>query len=198
MKKYTLIVASLILGMSLTVTSCKKDVTTASTASAGLANNNYDLYNRLGGTALTQDPDAEAGVMIESGRLTLRSVVDSTIILIASDGAFLTKFFPVLVEELGNEDYDGLSMLSENLTDFFCVALGSKNPSYAYVGLDMAKAHNPAMNPRMGAKSSNADYTKFVNFVVGGAGKNGVPATSPLVSDLGKVLETLRTTIVQN
>ncbi|MBU2020228.1 MAG: hypothetical protein KJ941_11340 [Bacteroidetes bacterium] len=198
MRKYTLIFATLVLGFGLTVTSCKKDTTDASTASAGLANNNYDLYNRLGGTALTEDPN-NPGTMIESGRLTLRSVVDSTIFLIAADGEFLTKFFPVLVSELSESpaNTSGLAELSENLTDFFCAATGSKNPAYAYTGTDMVTAHDPAKNPRMGAKSDNADYTKFVGFIVAGAGENGVPATSPLVSDLGKVLETLRTSIVQ-
>lgn len=197
MRKYTLIFASLLLGVGITMTSCKKDETTASTAAAGLANNNYDLYNRLGGTALVEDPK-NAGVMIEAGRLTLRSVVDSTIFEIAGDqSGFFTTFFPVLIAELGNGQTQGLTELSENLTDFFCAATGSKNASYSYNGKDMVSAHDPAKNGRMGAKSSNADYTKFVGFVVEGARQNGVPNTSPLVADLGKVLETLRTAIVQ-
>lgn len=195
MKKYMLILPALVFGIGLSVSSCKKDVTDASTASAGLANNSYNLYNRLGGTEMVQDPTSSG--MIEKGRLTLRSVVDSTIFTIAADQQFLTTFFPVLVSELGNGNTSGLEALSENLTDFFCVATGSNNPSYAYTGLDMAKAHNPSTNARMGALSSNADYTKFVGFVVTGAGKNGVPATDPLVADLGKLLESLRTTIVQ-
>lgn len=195
MKKYMLILPAFVLGLGISVSSCKKDETEASTASAGLANNSYDLYNRLGGKTMVTDP--ANGGMIEQGRLTLRSVVDSTIFTIAGDGDFLTTFFPVLVAELGSGNTSGLEDLSENLTDFFCVATGSNNPSYAYTGLDMASAHDPAKNNRMGMKSSNADYDKFVQFVVTGAGKNGVPATDPLVADLGKVLETLRTTIVQ-
>lgn len=195
MKKYTLILGIALIGLGGTLASCKKDVTEPSDASAPLANNSYDLYNRLGGTTMVPDP--ANGGMIEAGRLTLRSVVDSTIFVIAGDSQFLTSFFPALVSELGNGNTTGLSTLSENLTDFFCVATGSTSASNAYTGLDMKTAHDPALNNRMGMKSSNADYTKFVGFIVEGAGQNGVPATSPLVSDLGKLLETLRTTIVQ-
>lgn len=194
MKKYMLILPAFVLGLGLTVTSCKKDVTEASTASAGLANNSYNLYNRLGGKTMVNDP---AGGMIEQGRLTLRSVVDSTIFIIAGDGDFLQKFFPVLVSELGSNNTSGLEALSENLTDFFCAATGSNNPNYAYTGLDMASAHDPSKNSRMGALADDADYTKFVGYVVQGAGQNGVPASDPLVADLGKLLESLRTTIVQ-
>lgn len=196
MKKYKLIMAITILGCGVTIASCKKDVEEASTASSGLASNNYDLYNRLGGTDMVADP--AMGGMIEAGRLTLRSVVDSTIFVIAGDSAFLNSFFPVLVSELGAGNTTGLSELSENLTDFFCVATGSKNASNAYIGLDMKTAHDPSANPRMGMKANDADYTKFVGYVVEGAAQNGVPATDPLVTDLGKLLETLRTTIVQN
>jgi hypothetical protein len=63
--------------------------------------------------------------MIEQGRLTLRSVVDSAIFLIAED--FLTKFFPTLVLESNNNDVSGLTAFSESLTDFFCITTGSRN-----------------------------------------------------------------------
>jgi len=42
------------------------------------------LYDTLGGTALVADP-ANPGMMIEKGRLGIRSVVDSTIFVIAGD-----------------------------------------------------------------------------------------------------------------
>lgn len=195
MRKYILMGASALLVLGFGMSSCKKDVTEPSTAPAPLASQNYDLYNRLGGTAMVQDPNNPG--MIETGRLTLRSVVDSTIFIIAGDTPFLTKFFPTLVNELNSGNTSGLAALSENLTDFFCVATGSKNSAYAYVGLDMVAAHDPAKNPRMGAKSSNDDFNKFVQYVVQGAGQNGVPATDPLVRDLGKLLETTRTAVVQ-
>lgn len=194
MKKYTFILAAATMVFGLTMTSCTKDTEEAGSASAGLANNNYDLYNRLGGESMVLDPN-NTGSMIEQGRLTLRSVVDSTIFVIAGDSAFLNKFFPVLVDELGNSDFSGLQALSASLTDFFCLATGSQNTTYT--GLDMEKAHNPATNPRMGALSDDADYDKFIGFVVEGAKQNGVPSTDPRVADLGKLLETLRTTIVQ-
>ena len=42
------------------------------------------LYQRLGGTTMVNDP-ANPGTMIETGYLGLRSVVDSTIFVIAGE-----------------------------------------------------------------------------------------------------------------
>ena len=42
------------------------------------------LYQKLGGTTMVADPN-NPGQMIEQGRLSYRSVVDSTITLIVSD-----------------------------------------------------------------------------------------------------------------
>ncbi|MFT7343700.1 MAG: hypothetical protein ACI9XP_000274 [Lentimonas sp.] len=194
MKKSILLFAGALMLIGLGTTSCKKEVTDASQASSGIAGSNYNLYARVGGTAMVSDPN-NGGAMIEQGRLTLRSVVDSTIFLIAEDGDFLTKFFPTLVMELNNNDVSGLNALSESLTDFFCIATGSLN--HSYTGLNMEDSHNPAKNSRMGALAANADFDKFIGFVVAGAAENGVPGDNPIVSDLGKLLETLRTTIVQ-
>lgn len=171
--------------------SCKKD----KMEEPNLNEPPFDLYNRLGGTEMVADP-VNPGRMIEKGRLTIRSVVDSTIFVIAADTDFLTKFFPVLVSELNSQNTSGLTALSKSLTDFFCVATGSKNDRYQ--GMDMKAAHDPGRNPRMGAKSTNQDFDKFIGFVVQGAGQNGVPADHPIIADMGKLLETLRKDIVQN
>ncbi|MFN4199273.1 MAG: hypothetical protein ACK4FS_09635, partial [Flavobacterium sp.] len=57
-------------------------------------------------------------------------------------------------------------------------------------------AHDPAQNPRMGVKSTNADYDKFIGYVGAAAGLNGV--TDPaLISEVVTVLESLRNPIVQ-
>jgi hypothetical protein len=60
----------------------------------------------------------------------------------------------------------------------------------------MVDAHNPAVNPRMGTTSSNADYTKFIGYVGGAAGLNGVN-DADLINEVVAVLESLRDPIVQ-
>jgi hypothetical protein len=65
--------------------SCKK----TSTAS-------MSLYDSLGGTALVDDP-SHPGTKIEQGRLGIRSVVDSTIFVIAADTGTQWSFYrPVI------------------------------------------------------------------------------------------------------
>lgn len=154
-------------------------------------NNTMTLYDSLGGTTLVADP-SNAGMMIEKGRLGIRSVVDSTIFVIAADPA-LNGFFPVLLAEVTSGNMSGFSALSKNLTDFFCVATGAKN--FTYAGKNMVDAHDPAKNPRMNGKSSNADFDAFINDLVIGANKNALPAY--LITRVGAVTGTLRTQVVQ-
>ena len=99
--------------------------------------------------------------MIEQGRLTLRAVVDSSILVIAGDTQ-MAKYFPVLFAELGASNTSGLTALSKNFTDFMCYATGSINAAYAYTGKNMKDAHDPAKNGRMGLKATSADFDKFV------------------------------------
>ena len=60
----------------------------------------------------------------------------------------------------------------------------------------MVEAHDPAQNPRMGKKSSNADYDKFIGYVGEAAGLNGV-TDSEIINEVVEVLESLRDPIVQ-
>ncbi len=149
------------------------------------------LYDSLGGTAMVSDP-SNPGMMIEKGRLGIRSVVDSTIFVIAADPS-LNVFFPVLLAEVTSGNTSGFSLLSKNLTDFFCVATGAKN--FTYSGKNMVDAHDPAKNPRMNGKSGNADFDAFVNDLVIGANKNALSAY--LIARVGAVVGTLRTQVVQ-
>ncbi|MCI5083270.1 MAG: group 1 truncated hemoglobin [Saprospiraceae bacterium] len=149
------------------------------------------LYSKLGGTTMVEDP-TDPGNMIEQGRLGLRSVVDSTIFVIAADPD-LSPFFAPLLMELGNGNTNNLAVLSKNLTDFFCVATGAEN--FAYNGLNMRDAHDPAQNPRMAMKSSDQDFDNFVGAVVTGATQNNVP--TELIQEVGELLETLRSDVVQ-
>ena len=149
------------------------------------------LYDSLGGTTMVTDP-ANTSMQIEQGRLGIRSVVDSTIFVIAADPA-LNPYFATLLSEVGAGDLSGFQMLSENLTDFFCVATGAEN--FTYNGLNMTDAHDPAKNGRMNGTADNAAFDQFIVDLVAGANKNGLP--DYLIARVGEVVETLRTTVVQ-
>lgn len=161
--------------------SCKKNDTVTQT-----------FYDSLGGTTLVQDPTAASGTMIEKGRLGIRGVVDSAIFIIAADTQ-LQKYFAVLLTELGMHNTTGLTNLSKNLTDFFCVATGAKD--YTYTGLSMTNAHNPATNPRMTGKVDAADFNQFVNDLVASSNKNGLPAY--YITRLGTIVNSVQSQVVQ-
>lgn len=157
------------------------------------------LYAKLGGTTMVADPN-NPGQMIEQGRLSYRSVVDSTITLIVSDivvgaeGNLGQHFAPVISEALSGNTTN-VAILSDNLTDFFSANTGG-GATNTYTGLNMVAAHDPAQNPRMGKKSNNAEYDKFIGYVGAAAGLNGV--TDPaLINEVVAVLESLRAPIVQ-
>ncbi|AWA29395.1 hypothetical protein HYN48_04460 [Flavobacterium magnum] len=159
------------------------------------------IYARLGGTTMVADPD-NAGQMIEKGRLSYRKVVNSTVGLIVADvqaGAEgnLSAHFAPLLAEVGAGNTTNLAILTDNLTDFFSFNTGGTNAVNTYNGLDMASAHNPAVNPRMGVKATNANYDKFEGYVGAAAQANGVAANTQLYSDVVAVLESLRSPIVQ-
>jgi len=166
--------------VALSISSCKKSSSSAPT-----------LYDSLGGTKMVADP-ANPGTTIESGRLGIRSVLDSTVFVIAADTS-INKYFMVLLGELHGDNTGGLSALSKNLTDFVCVATGAKD--FKYTGLSMTAAHNPSSNPRISETVDNADFTEFVNDLVVGANQNHLPAN--LIGSVGALVETLRTTVVQ-
>ena len=174
-------VAGMIVAISALPSCKKKDNTTAT----------MTLYDSLGGTTMVADP-SNTSVMIEKGRLGLRSVVDSTIFVIAADTA-INGFFTVLLAEVTAGNTSGFSALSKNLTDFFCVATGAKN--FTYGGKDMVAAHNPAQNPRMNGKADGGDFDAFVNDLVKGAKKNGL--SDQLIGRVGSIVGTLKTQVVQ-
>lgn len=179
--------ASVILAMVITasaLSSCsKKNSSTTSTAPT--------LYDSLGGTAMVSDP-ANPGTMIEQGRLGIRSVLDSTIFVIAGDTA-INGFFQVLLAEVTAGNTSGYTALSNNLTDFVCVATGSKD--FMYGGKSMTDAHNPATNSRISGKVGSDDFAQFINDVVIGAKKNNLPGN--LITSVGALLETLESQVVQ-
>lgn len=180
-------VLSIVLGAAMitatSLGSCKKNSSPA----------NPTLYDSLGGTAMVPDP-ASAGMMIEKGRLLIRNIVDSAIFVIAGDTA-INGHFTTLLSEVGSGNLSGFQALSKNLTDFVAVATGAKD--YAYTGKSMTAAHDPAQNPRMNGKADNSDFNAFEVDLVAGAGKAGVPANTPALISVGKLVESLRSQVVQ-
>lgn len=178
--------------ISMMILSCSKKEETTNPVTT-----NPTLYEQVGGTTMVDDPN-NPGTMIEKGRLTLRAVVDSSILVIAADPQ-MTKYFPVLFSELGTGNTIGLMALSKSFTDFMCSATGCKNSAYAYTGMNMKDAHDPAKNKRMGMKADKADFDKFVGNNGTGLAKNGVNSTNAkkLVDDLVALLYTTESAIVQ-
>jgi hypothetical protein len=175
------------------ITSCSNDDDSTPTPQE------LSLYEKLGGTTMVSDPN-NAGQMIEQGRLNFRSVVDSTVTLIVTDivadaPGNLAEHFAPLLAEVGAGNTTNLALLSKNLTDFFSANTGG-GATNTYSGMNMVDAHNPATNPRMGTTSSDADYTKFIGYVGGAAGLNGV-TDSEIINEVVAVLESLRDPIVQ-
>lgn len=157
------------------------------------------LYQKLGGTTLVNDPN-NPGQMIEQGRLSYRSVVDSTITLIVTDivtgaNGNLGAHFAPIVGEVSSGNTTNVAVLSKNLTDFFSANTGG-GATNTYTGLNMVAAHDPAQNPRMGVKSNNANYDKFIGYVGAAAGLNGV-TDQAIIGEVVAVLESLRDPIVQ-
>lgn len=188
MKKAILLpVIAIVAVTSLMFISCSKKSSTNPTPTP----TGTTLYDTLGGTVLVADP-AYKGAMIEKGRLAIRSVIDSTIFVIAADTR-INGHFTVLLSEVTHSNLTGFTDLSENLTTFVSAATGAKD--YIYIGLSMHDAHDPSVNPRMNGKASNSDFDAFKADLVAGANKNKVPAS--LITSLGNLVETLRSQVVQ-
>ena len=192
MKKFsTMALFALFIGTGAFFTSCSDD--------DDATPQEMSLYQKLGGTTMVADPN-NPGQMIEQGRLSYRSVVDSTITLIVSDivagteGNLGAHFAPVISEALSGNTTN-VAILSKNLTDFFSANTGG-GATNTYSGLNMVAAHDPAQNPRMGKKSNNAEYDKFIGYVGAAAGLNGV-TDGALIGEVVAVLESLRAPIVQ-
>jgi hypothetical protein len=197
MKKKVLLAAAVLMSVAFLYPSCKKKDDPAPVEETPAPTPGPTLYSRVGGSTMVADP-RHAGMMIEQGRLTLRSVVDSSINVIAADPQ-LQPYFSVLFAELGSGNTSGLTALSLNFTDFMCSATGATNTAYLYGGRSMKQAHNPMHNTRMTGTINNADFDQFVNDIGTGLAKNGVTsANSPqLVTDLVALLNTTRADIVQ-
>lgn len=176
-------------------TSCSKDDNNPAPQS---------IYQRLGGTTLVDDPDSsDPAVTIEAGRLAYRKVVVSTIGNIVADiqptfvPGNLGTHFSTLLGEVNAGNTTNLAELVDNLTDFFSFNSGGTSAVNVYTGLSMENAHNPSVNPRMGATSTDANFTKFEGYAGAAAVANGVAANTQLYADIVALLESQRAPIVQ-
>lgn len=194
MKNFSKFALSALLIAGFAFTSCSKDEDPVPVAKAS-------IYARLGGTTMVADPN-NTDQMIEKGRLAYRTVVNRTIGLIVADitannqGNLSAHFAPILAET-GATQTTSIANLSDSLTDFFSFNTGGTNAVNAYSGRSMVAAHNPATYARMGAKSNNTNYTRFVGFIGQAANEAGVTTGSELYVDIVAVLESLRASIVQ-
>ena len=195
MKNYSKITLGVLFVASAAFTSCSNDDDVPAPMVKA------SIYKRLGGSKMVADPDM-AGQMIEAGRLSYRKVVNSTVGLIVADvksnapGNLGAHFAPLLTE-VGAGNTTKLAVLVDNLTDFFSFNTGGTNPVNTYSGLNMVATHDPAQNPRMGTKSSDADFTKFEGYVGAAAVANGVKSDTELYKDIVVVLESIRKPTVQ-
>ena len=189
-KSVMAIVAIVVMGVSMSamMTSCKKSSSSTSSPTT------MTLYDTLGGSVMVKDPTSTSGAMVEQGYLNLRSVVDSAIFVIAADPKLNTKFFSVLLGEVGSGNLSGFTRLSTNLTNFFAVATGAKD--YTYTGLSMKNAHNPATNPRMGALADSTDFNNFVGDVATGAIQCGV-STDLIDNHIAPIIFSVEGQVVQ-
>ena len=185
--KLAFIALAAFLGSGTLFSSCKKDNVQTPTPTPVV----MTLYDTLGGTTLVADP-ANAGKMIEKGRLAIRNVVDSSIFVIAGDPK-MQPYFTQLLAEVGSGNLTGFAALSERFTTFVATATGAKN--YTYTGMNMKDAHDPAKNGRMAQKADAADFDIFVGDIVIGAKKNAVPDN--IIGRLGTILYSVKGDVVQ-
>ncbi|WP_188049227.1 hypothetical protein [Flavobacterium sp. GP15] len=196
MKNYSKITLSVLFVASAAFTSCSNDDDVPATPMVKAT-----IYERLGGSKMVADPDMP-GQMIEGGRLSFRKVVNSTVGLIVADvqsnatGNLGAHFAPLLTE-VGAGNTTKLAVLVDNLTDFFSFNTGGTNAVNTYSGMNMVATHDPAKNPRMGTKASDADFTKFEGYVGAAAVANGVKSDTELYKDIVVVLESIRKPTVQ-
>lgn len=169
---------------SVTFESCKKSDTKVPAAPT--------LYDSLGGSTMVADP-ATPGAQIEAGRLLIRNILDSTIFVVAADDS-INGHFMILLSEVTVGNLTGFNAFSKNLTDFVAVGTGAKD--YMYTGLSMPTAHNPVLNPRMNGEVTSAGFTEFEIDLVAGAGKAGVPSTTPALGSVAKIVESLRSQVI--
>jgi hypothetical protein len=154
------------------------------------------FYDSLGGTAPVSDP-ANYGQTVEQGYLTIRSIVDSALLIIQAD-TLINSYFSIMVNEdtlhTAPTEYDKLSL---NITNFIAVAAGAKD--YTYTGPDMFAAHNPDSNAFVPTPVDSAAFNEFAYDLAQSAIQQPPPyvLSNQLISQLGTLLYRYEGQVVQ-
>jgi hypothetical protein len=165
------------------VASCHK----SSSSSAGRT-----LYDSVGGTVMVTDP-SNFGQQVQQGYLTIRTIVDSALMIIQTD-TLINGYFSIMVNEdtlhQAPTEYDKLSL---NISNFLASAAGSKD--YVYSGPSMAEAHDPGANPNIAAKVDSAAFNEFAYDI--GRSAREYRLSAQLISQLGNLLYRYQGQVVQ-
>ncbi len=150
------------------------------------------LYDSLGGTVLVTDP-ANFGQTVEQGYLTIRTIVDTALLIIQVDTT-INSYFSIMVNEdtlhQAATEYDKLSL---NIGNFLAVAAGAKD--FSYSGPDLFAAHNPDSNANIPATVDSAAFNEFVYDL--GLSAKQYNLSNQLISQLGTLLYRYEGQIVQ-
>lgn len=141
---------------------------------------------------LITDP-AIYGQSVEQGYLTIRTIVDTALLIIQAD-TLINGYFSIMVNEdtthTSATEYDKLSL---NITNFLAVAAGAKD--YSYTGPDMFAAHNHDSNSNIPAPVDTAAFNEFAHDLGQSALDYGL--SDQLVSQLGTLLYRYQGQVVQ-
>ncbi len=153
----------------------------------------HTFYDSLGGTTQVTDP-VNFGQTVEQGYLTIRSVVDTALLIIQAD-TLINGYFSDMVREdtshAAPTEYDKLSL---NITNFLAVAAGAKD--YSYTGPDMFAAHNPDSNTFI--HNMPVDSAAFNEFAYDlGLSASRHQLSDQLISQLGHLLYRYEGQVVQ-
>jgi hypothetical protein len=152
----------------------------------------HTFYDSLGGTVLVTDP-ANYGQTVEQGYLTIRTIVDTALLIIQAD-TLINSYFSIMVNEdtlhSAPTEYDKLSL---NITNFLAVAAGAKD--YSYTGPSLLAAHNPGSNPDIPATVDSGAFNEFAYDLGSSATLYGL--SNQLISQLGDLLYRYQGQVVQ-
>lgn len=149
------------------------------------------LYDSLGGKTMVADPVA-LGKEVEQGYLTIRTIVDTALIIIEAD-TLVNPYFSALLYDDSVGIVSGYETLSLNLTNFLATAAGATD--YSYTGMSMTAAHNPATNSRISRKVDSVAFNEFAHDIAQSATFHGI--NNQLISQIGDLLYKYEGQIVQ-